>query len=121
MLDYELAVYRGTFVQLSRLPQDTASGSKPVLMRNRGVLWVSVADGRIKGCDWQARDKEGFRALMRKHGWFDTDAPVYENGVDTSMIKVKIITAEEGRNEFFFPGFIGTIFPAQASLWLTPV
>lgn len=110
---YEFTVYRGTFIQLPRLP-DTETRPKPVLMRNRGALWVSTVDGRIKGCDWQAREEDAFRELMSRNGWVDVDAEI--NGdADASLVKVKIVTASEERNEFFFPGFTGT-FPFQPLL-----
>lgn len=79
-------------------------------MRNRGALWVSSVDGRIKGCDWQARDDDGFQALMRCNGWVDVDASasrVNGNAANSPAVKVKVVTASEERNEFFFPGFIG--------------
>ncbi|KAJ5151707.1 guanine deaminase [Penicillium capsulatum] len=106
MSDYEFTVYRGTFIQLSRLLP--APSSKPVLIRNQGALWVSVADGRIKGCDWQAQDEESFTALMHRNGWVDVDTFGAVNGVHRPSVKVKIVTASEERNEFFFPGFIDT-------------
>lgn len=106
MSAHELTVYRGVFIHLSRLPKNTDSRPKPILLRNCGALWVSTADGRIKGCDWQVPDEEGFRALVRRNGWVDIDDHV-SNGVDGCSVKVKVVTAREERNEFFFPGFIG--------------
>lgn len=100
---YDLTVYRGTFIQLSRNPP---AGQKPVLLRNTGALWVSAADGRIADFDWQATDDNAFRQLMEKQGWVDVDSQV--NGHSGQRTKVKIVTASDGLNEFFFPGFIDT-------------
>lgn len=111
--DYAYTVYRGTFIQLSRLPDSSRARPKePELVRNCGALWVSSVDGRIKGCDWQARDDDGFQALMRCNGWVDVDASasrVNGNAANSPAVKVKVkvVTANEERNEFFFPGFIG--------------
>ncbi|CAI7564429.1 unnamed protein product [Penicillium bialowiezense] len=104
--DHAFNVYRGTFIQLSRLP---APGSKPELCRDQGALWVSTADGRIKGWDWQARDDRSFADLMTRSGWVDLDAtePTDINS-RASRTGVKVITANEENNEFFFPGFIDT-------------
>lgn len=106
---YEFTVYRGTFIQLSRVD---VSRSKPELVRNRGALWVSSSDGRIKGFDWQARDDASFQELMSRNGWVDVDAAVNGNGtgVTESTVKVKLVIATEDRNEFFFPGFIGMYY-----------
>jgi guanine deaminase len=105
-MDYAFTVYRGTFIQ-SILPD---SGSKPELSRNQGALWVSAADGRIKGCDWQANDDNEFAELMTRNGWVDIDAVGAQGQVNShgSKIRVKIVIANEEQNEFFFPGFIGT-------------
>jgi guanine deaminase len=81
-------------------------------VRNRGALWVSSADGRIKGFDWQARDDASFKALMTRHGWVDVNASE-TNGYDGNEVKVKIVLASEEGNEFFFPGFIG-MFPSHS-------
>ncbi|OQD80284.1 hypothetical protein PENANT_c037G04375 [Penicillium antarcticum] len=99
---FSLTVYRGTFIQLPRLSD---AGPKPELVRNQGALWVSAADGRIKGWDWAAHDDTGFAGLMTRNGWIDVDSDL--NGQE-SKITVKIVTASEERNEFFFPGFIDT-------------
>ncbi len=107
---YAYTVYRGTFIQTSRLPDSTLR-PKTELVRNRGALWVASADGRIKGFDWQARDESSFKALMTRNGWVDVDA-AETNGYDGNEVKVKIVVASEERNEFFFPGFIG-MFPAS--------
>lgn len=103
--DYAFTIYRGTFIQ-SVLPD---SGSKPELSRNQGALWVSAVDGRIHGWDWKASDESGFAELMSRNGWVDIDAieaQAQANG-HVSKTKVKIVTANEEQNEFFFPGFIG--------------
>lgn len=103
--DYAFTVYRGTFIQ-SVLPD---SGSKPELSRNKGALWVSAADGRIHGWDWQASDDSGFAELMSRSGWVDINAIGAQDQVNghVSKTRVKIFTANEEQNEFFFPGFIG--------------
>lgn len=112
---YTYTVYRGTFIQLPRLPQ-SQTPIKPELLRSRGALWVSVTDGRIKGSDWQAKDDDGFAALMDRNGWVDIDRqnPGGYNS-DHSKVKVKIVHASEDRNEFFFPGFIGGFFSGDIS------
>lgn len=104
--DYAFTVYRGTFIQ-SVLPD---SGSKPELSRNQGALWVSAADGRIHGWDWQASDDSGFAELMSRSGWVDINAIGAQDQVNghVSKTRVKIVTANEEQNEFFFPGFIDT-------------
>lgn len=103
---YAYTVYRGTFIQASRPPGSTRPETE--LVRNRGALWVSSADGRIKGFDWQARDDSSFKALTIRNGWVDVDA-AETNGYDGNEVKVKIVVASEERNEFFFPGFIGML------------
>ncbi|CEJ61326.1 Putative Chlorohydrolase [Penicillium brasilianum] len=103
---YAYTVYRGTFIQTLRLPESNPR-PKTELVRNRGALWVSSADGRIKGFDWQARDDASFRELMTRNAWVDVDAPV-TNGYGGNEVKVKIVLASEDNNEFFFPGFIDT-------------
>lgn len=105
---YAYTVYRGTFIQTPRLP-DSSPRPKTELVRNRGALWVSSADGRIKGFDWQARDDASFKDLIVRNGWVDVDASE-TNGYDGNEVKVKVVIASEDRNEFFFPGFIGTPF-----------
>lgn len=105
MSTYAYTVYRGTFIHLPRPPASDRFQNLQ-LVRNRGALWVSSADGRIKGCDWQAGDDSSFQALLNRHGWVDVDAST--NGeCDEPTVKVKVVTACEDRNEFFFPGFIG--------------
>lgn len=109
---YAYTVYRGTFIQTSRLP-DSTPRAKTELVRNRGAIWVASADGRIKGFDWQARDDSSFKALMTRNGWVDADA-AETNGYDGNEVRVKIVVASGERNEFFFPGFIG-ISPISSS------
>ncbi|KAJ5701211.1 guanine deaminase [Penicillium malachiteum] len=98
-------VYRGTFIHLTRLPE-SPSRSKPELVRNSGTIWVSTEDGRIKGLDWSAADEESFSALMARNGWVDLNASSQTSVVGD--VKVQVVTADEARNEFFFPGFIDT-------------
>lgn len=106
MSAYAYTVYRGTFIQLPRF-LESGTQSKLELVVTRGALWVSAEDGRIKGFDWQVRDEDGFRALMRRMTWVDVDASINGDSGDGSIVKVKVVTASEERNEFFFPGFIG--------------
>jgi hypothetical protein len=105
---FGLTVYRGTFIQLPRLPDTGAVKAKPELVRNQGAFWVSATDGRIKGWDWQAHDDARFAELMTRNGWVDIDVDIDGQG---SKTKVKIVTASEEKNEFFFPGFIGIYIP----------
>lgn len=94
-------VYRGTFVDLPRL---NSSSTKPELVRNQGVLWVSSEDGRIKGHDWQVSDDASFQSFMSSHGWTDADA----TDGNSKSTKVKVVESNDEQNQFFFPGFIGT-------------
>ncbi|EPS29461.1 hypothetical protein PDE_04410 [Penicillium oxalicum 114-2] len=103
---YVYTVYRGTFIQALRV-SESVPRPRTELVRNRGALWVSSADGRIKGFDWQAHDDQSFRDLMARMNWVDADAST-TNGYHETEAKVKIVTACEDRNEFFFPGFIDT-------------
>ncbi|CAI7602962.1 hypothetical protein N7533_000306 [Penicillium manginii] len=106
--EYEFSVYRGTFIQLGRLPQSdlVPSPAKPELQRTQGILWVSAESGRIKGYDWKIHDDEAFTGFMSKNGWVDVDGKT--NGNLGGATKVKIVEAREDKNEFFFPGFIDT-------------
>lgn len=108
MPPYAYTVYRGTFIQLPR-QLGSSSQQKLELVCNSGALWVSSADGRIKGFDWQGSGECVLRKLMHRMGWVDVDASSNGDGGDGSSVKVKvkIVTAREERNEFFFPGFIG--------------
>lgn len=114
--DYEFTVYRGTFIQLGRLPEpdQTSSPAKPELQRTQGVLWVSAESGRVKGFDWKTVDDEAFTGFMSRHGWVDVDGKT--NGNLGGATKVKIVEAREDRNEFFFPGFIGEYMQRGNSL-----
>ena len=104
-VEHAFNVYRGTFIQTNRLP---ASGSTPTLCRNQGALWVSTADGRIKGWDWEVHEDADFGKLMTQKSWVDLDSAEPINVSSSApRIGVKVITANEERNEFFFPGFIG--------------
>ena len=94
-------VYRGTFIHLPRLDSNTA---KPELARNEGALWVSAADGRIKGYDWNVHDDASFKAFMSRHGWSNAGAGTNRN---SKTIAVKVVQSSDTQNEFFFPGFIG--------------
>lgn len=111
MAPYAYTVYRGTFIQLPRL---LGSGAQPKLelVCNHGALWVSSEDGRIKGFDWQVRGEDGLQALMRRMGWVDVDASTNGDVTNGERVKVKIVSASEERNEFFFPGFIGMSIPS---------
>lgn len=104
--EYQYTVYRGTFVDLPRL---NSSSTKPDLVRNEGVLWVSSEDGRIKGHDWQVSDDASFQSFMSSHGWTDADA----TDGSAKLTKVKVVKSNDEQNQFFFPGFIGT----SVSLW----
>ncbi|CAG8021548.1 unnamed protein product [Penicillium olsonii] len=105
-VEHAFNVYRGTFIQTNRLP---ASGSTPTLCRNQGALWVSTADGRIKGWDWEVHEDADFGKLMTQKSWVDLDSAEPINVSSSApRIGVKVITANEERNEFFFPGFIDT-------------
>lgn len=109
MKDYEFAVFRGTFIQLPRLPEADSDcpPAKLELQRSQGVLWVSAESGRIKGVDWKTQTDEEFRVFMSRHGWVDVDGNT--TGNLGGATKVKIVEACEEKNEFFFPGFIGEI------------
>lgn len=102
---YPYTVYRGSFIHLPRLNSSTA---KPELVKNQGVLWVSSDDGRIKGYDWQVGDDASFQSFLSSHGW--TDASASPNGHASSSSKVQVVKSNDGRNEFFFPGFIGMLY-----------
>lgn len=99
---YPYTVYRGTFIHLPRL---NSSMTKPELVRNQGVLWVSSIDGRIKGYDWQVGDDGSFQSFLSSHGW--TDANASPNDDASSFTQVQVVESDDKRNEFFFPGFIG--------------
>jgi guanine deaminase len=96
---YPFTVYRGTFIHLPRL---NSASDKPELNRNQGVLWVSSADGRIKGYDWTVKDDASFQSFLSSHGWADANSTTRDRGT-----KVQVVKSNDARNEFFFPGFIG--------------
>lgn len=93
-------LFFGTFIQLPRAPLN----GKHVLAIQKGALWVSTADGRIEGFDWNVQNEEGLGALMKRMGWVVEGADVSQ-----ATETVRVVRAEEERNEFFFPGFIGWI------------
>ncbi|KAJ5358691.1 uncharacterized protein N7496_011104 [Penicillium cataractarum] len=97
---YPFTVYRGTFIHLPLL---NSSSDKPELDRNQGVLWVSSADGRIKGYDWTVKDDASFQSFLSSHGWADANGTTRSRGT-----KVQVVKSNDARNEFFFPGFIDT-------------
>lgn len=107
---YPYTVYRGTFIHLPRL---NSTSAEPELARNQGVLWVSSKDGRIKGYDWKVRDDASFQSFLSRHGWADADATTSGNAKPST--KVKVVQSKDGRNEFFFPGFIGEFFDLLVS------
>ncbi|OAX79560.1 guanine deaminase [Emergomyces africanus] len=98
-------VYYGTFVHLPRLPDEPATPSSPPkhkLSINHGALWVSEADGKIEGIDWEVKDVEGLGELIKRKGWRvegDGDA-------DGAGQLVRVVKSRSQRNGFFFPGFI---------------
>lgn len=89
-------VFIGTFVHLPR-------STPTALAIRQGALWVSTADGRIKGTDWTIITDRDLRVLLKEKGWIPEDAPRYKSGT-----RVSIVRAREEQNEFFFPGFIDT-------------
>lgn len=98
-------LYHGTFIQL---PRHIPTGTKPSLEINTGVLWVSNEDGKIDGFDWSLNldSDEALSSFVQGKGWTiwsDGDA---EEGKDTVVV---VKGGREGRNGFFFPGFIGMI------------
>lgn len=100
-------LFFGTFIQLPRAPLN----GKHILSIHRGALWVSTADGRIKGIDWDVQDEESLKALIQRNGWTGNEANGFHSGPAPSTEKVTINRAREEENEFFFPGFIGTYLP----------
>ncbi|KAI9044294.1 chlorohydrolase family protein [Aspergillus affinis] len=94
-------LYFGTFVHLPK----EKTGLNHELVIQHGALWVSNADGRIQGFDWSVHGHEDLLALVTSKGW------VVEGSSASGFSKrprVRIVKAEEKRNEFFFPGFIDT-------------
>ncbi|WEW59484.1 amidohydrolase family protein [Emydomyces testavorans] len=97
-------IYYGTFLQLPRaadIPATPTSPPKYRLIVNHGALWVSTADGRIEGFDWEVEDERGLHDLIERHGW-TVDG---EEGSEQSM---RIVRSRDDRNGFFFPGFVDT-------------
>ncbi|PYI24341.1 Metallo-dependent hydrolase [Aspergillus japonicus CBS 114.51] len=92
-------LYVGTFIQL---PRTTAPDEKHELAITRGALWVSAADGKIKGFDWSIATESDLHTLLKRHGW------VLEGAGTRTSVRVKLVRAREEHNEFFFPGFIDT-------------
>lgn len=95
-------LFFGTFIHL---PRESADG-KHILEINHGVLWVSTADGKIKGFDWNVRHDSDLKQFLGRKNW----AIDYSDEKQTSSTKVGIFRAREERNEFFFPGLIGWFF-----------
>lgn len=97
-------LFYGTFIHLPRCPV----GGKHVLSVNHGAVWVSAADGRITGLDWDVQEG-GAKELLKRGGWVEGDSEsneshtYYSKGDET----VEIFQAKSEENEFFFPGFIG--------------
>lgn len=95
-------VFYGTFISLPRVPETsatpTAAPNYPLIVKH-GALWVGSEDGRIQGSDWTVGDEDGLTRLIDRMGW------CLEGGGGKEM--VRIVRAREGRNGFFFPGFIG--------------
>ncbi|KAA8650125.1 hypothetical protein EYZ11_010897 [Aspergillus tanneri] len=92
-------LYIGTFVHLPR----EKTGERHELAIHRGALWVSAADGRIKGFDWSISNDGDLQDLIERHGWA-TEGSNWAGG----RPRVKVVRAREENNEFFFPGFIDT-------------
>ncbi|KAJ6095314.1 guanine deaminase [Penicillium sp. IBT 16267x] len=82
---YPYTVYRGTFIHLPRLNSST---TKPELVRNQGVLWVSSTDGRIKGYDWQLGDDARFQSFLSSHGWIDANASPNDDASSSAQVQV---------------------------------
>jgi hypothetical protein len=90
------AVFYGTFISVPRQLETAADESSLELIVNHGALWVTAEDGRIEGFDWSVHDEDALQQLIADKGW--------ETGV-------KVVRANAERNEFFFPGFIGMLWP----------
>lgn len=106
-------LFCGTFIDLPRNPHEPATPTSPPkhkLAVNRGAVWVSMRDGRIKGIDLRVKDEEALTQLVGRMGWTE----VGEEGREGEEMEreggkreyVKIVRAREERNEFFFPGFV---------------
>lgn len=108
-------LYHGTFIQLPR--SVPPSGTKDIALSiNRGVLWVANADGRIKGFDWSVgtEDEVALTDFVRRKGWtiipereaLTNGATAIEDAKETVTV---VAGGRQGRNGFFFPGFIGIL------------
>ncbi|OJD12471.1 guanine deaminase [Emergomyces pasteurianus Ep9510] len=100
-------VYYGTFIHLPRLPNEPATPTSPPkykLSINHGALWVSQADGKIEGIDWEVRDEEGLRELIKNMGW-KVEGEDGANGDGAGQL-VEVVKSRSQKNGFFFPGFI---------------
>ncbi|KAL4954275.1 hypothetical protein BDW69DRAFT_142383 [Aspergillus filifer] len=86
----KVLLFHGTFIDLP--PAKT--GSKHELRVRHGALWVSPVTGRIEGFDWGVSSDADLKFLFHRKGWTVKD--------------VGVVRADEGGNEFFFPGFIDT-------------
>lgn len=110
MAPYAYAVYYGVFIQLPRQPDEPATATSPPKHRlsiNHGALWVSQADGKIKGFDWTVKDEEGLAGLIKRMGW---RVEIQDQGSVGGVGElVTIVKARAKRNGFFFPGFIGML------------
>ncbi|KAG5301919.1 chlorohydrolase [Histoplasma ohiense] len=104
---YAYTVYHGIFIHLPRQPDEPATATSPPKHRlsiNHGALWVSQADGKIKGFDWTVKDEEGLGELIKRMGW-RVEIQDRENVGGVGEL-VTIVKARAERNGFFFPGFI---------------
>jgi guanine deaminase len=105
-------LYHGTFVQLPR--SAPPSGTKHALSINSGALWVSNADGCIKGFDWSVgtQDAAALTSFVQRKGWMIVpEREALTNGTSATADAKETVTVvaggQKGRNGFFFPGFIG--------------
>ncbi|KAL4942078.1 hypothetical protein BDV06DRAFT_193081 [Aspergillus oleicola] len=97
-------LFHGTFIDLPLLSPSPSPSTqqkqkhKHKLRIRHGALWVSSSTGRIEGCDWGVSSEADLQFLLHRKGWSESS----KNG------EVEVVRADEGRNEFFFPGFIDT-------------
>ncbi|PGH17464.1 guanine deaminase [Helicocarpus griseus UAMH5409] len=111
MLSYAYTVYYGTFIHLPRLPDEPATLTSPPKHRlsiNHGALWVSQAEGKIEGFDWEVKNEHGLKKFIEKMGWKAEDKKGEDSDKDEVRKLVRIVKARKERNGFFFPGFIDT-------------
>ncbi|RAH64196.1 chlorohydrolase family protein [Aspergillus aculeatinus CBS 121060] len=92
-------LYVGTFIQL---PRTSSPDGRHELAITRGALWVSAADGKIKGFDWSVASESDLQTLLKRHGW------VLAGAGSRSCVRVQLVRAREELNEFFFPGFVAS-------------